>query len=193
MPLRAAAMLALTVGAWCATAGPLTELKSAIATRLLLMDDVARYKWNHELPIVDHEREAALLERATADAVAVGLPEAYARRVVGAQIEASRALQLELVAAWQRDQHPPFTDVPDLTAVQRPVIDAATRKLLEHLHESLCALVADDARLDMEAAPASLAHHRSAWSIATAALWSVPDDACPHPALSQPSAVFRPE
>jgi chorismate mutase len=176
--LRAFAVVLLMLGAWCAAASPLTDLKSAIAARLLLMDDVARYKWNHAQPIVDPEREAALLQRIAGEAVALGLPRDYARRVIAAGIDASRTLQLELVADWQRQQHPPFADVPDLTTVQRPAIDAATRRLLEALRVSLCALNSDSARAVLEPAPPSLAQHPAAWSLSCAALWPVPPDVC---------------
>jgi chorismate mutase-like protein len=161
-------------------ATPATELEDAIAARLLLMDDVARYKWNHVLPVVDAQREAALLERATADAVAIGLPEAYARHVLAAQIDASRAIQLQLVAGWQRDKQPPFADVADLATVQRPAIDAATHHLLEQLHSAMCTLTDDATHADLETPPPSLTQQHAAWSIATAALWPVPDNACRH-------------
>ncbi len=178
--LRSSVLLLVAVGAWCAMAHPLANLQSAIAARLLLMDDVARYKWNHALPIVDSEREAALLERATTEAVTLGLPEGYARRVIAAQIQAARTLQLELVSAWRHQQEPPFDDVPDLNAQQRPAVDAATHQLLEQLHASLCALEPDGARAEMGSVPRSLARHPVAWSTATAALWPLPVDACPH-------------
>lgn len=162
-----------------AIAAPSAELKDAIAERLLLMDDVARYKWNHALPVVDAQREAALLERTTAEAVAIGLPEAYARCVITAQIDASRTLQLDLVATWQRDKQPPFADVPDLAAVQRPAIDAATHRLLEQLHAAMCGLSDEPTRAELQKVPALLAQQRAAWAIATATLWPVPADACP--------------
>jgi chorismate mutase-like protein len=177
--LRIHVALLLTVVTCCAAANPLAGLESAIAARLLLMDDVARYKWNHELAIADPEREAALLDRATAEAVAIGLPEAYARRVLAAQIDASRALQTELVTTWRQRQQPVFVAVPDLAGVQRPAIDAATLRLLEALHTSLCALADDEARAALKTTPPAFDHHLSVWTIATDALWPVPDDACP--------------
>ena len=143
------------------------------------MDDVARYKWNHELAIADAGREAALLDRATAAAVALGLPEAYARRVLAAQIDASRRLQTELFTTWRQRQQPVFVGVPDLAGVQRPAIDAATQQLLGHLHASLCALAHDEARAELTTPPQSFDQHPTAWTIATDALWPVPDNVCP--------------
>lgn len=170
--------LLLTVVTCCAAADPLAGLEDAIAARLLLMDDVARYKWNHELAIADAGREAALLDRATAEAVALGLPEAYARRVLTAQIDASRTLQMELITTWRERHQPVFVGVPDLAGVQRPAIDAATQQLLEQLRASLCALAHDEARAELTTPPRSLDQHRTVWTIATDALWPVPLDAC---------------
>ena len=178
IPLHLCLILLLAIAS-SAIAAPPAQLKDAIAARLLLMDDVARYKWNHALPVVDAQREAALLERATADAVAIGLPETYARRVIVAQIDASRAIQLDLVAAWQRDNQPPFTGIPDLATVQRPAIDAATHHLLEQLQAATCALSEEPARAELQSVPLPLSQQREAWSIATAALWPVPA-ACRH-------------
>ncbi len=177
IPLRLCLVLLLAIAS-SAIAAPPEELKDAIAARLLLMDDVARYKWNHSLPVVDTQREAALLERTTADAVAIGMPKDYARRVVAAQIEASRTIQLQLVAGWQREKQPPFADVPDLAAVQRPAIDAATHRLLEQLHTAMCTLAEETAPAELQSVPPPLSQQREAWSIATAALWPVPTAVC---------------
>src|SRR5262245_35067461 len=88
------------------------RLADPIAARLLLADDVARYKWNHDQPVADPQREAVVLERTTAAAVALGIPHDYAQRVVAAQIAASRARQQMLIDAWRREQHAAFADVP---------------------------------------------------------------------------------
>jgi hypothetical protein len=100
--------------------------------------------------------------------------------VLAAQIDASRTLQMELVTAWRQQQQGVFEAVPDLAGVQRPAIDAATQRLLEQLHASLCALAHDNARSALKTPPASFDQHPTAWAIATDALWPVPDDACRH-------------
>ena len=166
-----------SVGAPIATPVPdagIARLKDAIAARLLLADDVARYKWNHALPVLDSEREAAVLERTTGAAVALGIPQDYARRVVAAQITASRDRQQASMDAWRRAQHAQFTDVPDLATVQRPALERATTDLLTRLHDSMCNLDAA-ARTTLAAAPPTLADSPDAWSAAVDPLWPPPE------------------
>jgi chorismate mutase-like protein len=167
--------VALTIVSGCATASPLDDLASAIAARLALMDDVARYKWNHSLPIVDEQREAKLVDSATAQAVSLGVPADYARRVVVAQIEASRTRQTELTTLWQAQHQAAFDGVPDLATAQRPAIDAATTNLLRRLRAAMCELDSAAAHAVFADPPAGLKGAKSAWSTATTALWPAPD------------------
>lgn len=154
----------------------IVDLKDAIAARLLLMNDVARYKWNAELPVLDTAREAALLERTTDSAAAIGVPRDYARRVVAAQIAASREVQQTAIDRWRAERHGTFSDVPDLVTVQRPAIERATAALLTHLLDAMCKL---DGRAHNALAtpPRSLTAAARAWSIAVDSLWP-PPDAC---------------
>jgi chorismate mutase-like protein len=172
--MRIALLTALLTVWTCsvAAATPVTDLRDAVAARLLLMEEVARYKWNAQLPITAPEREAALLDRATAAAVEIDIPGDYARQVIAAQIEASRTMQAALFESWQAAHDGPFGDVPDLTTVQRPRIDRATTQLLHALARARCTLQTDDARRRLSAAPAPLARFTAAWQIATAALFS---------------------
>lgn len=152
----------------------IVDLKDAIAARLLLMNDVARYKWNAELPVLDAARESALLERTTDSAVAIGVPRDYARRVVAAQIEASRDLQQTVIDRWRAERHGAFPRVPDLVTVQRPAIERATAALLVHLRDAMCKL-GGQAGSALATPPPSLASTARAWSIAVGALWPPPD------------------
>jgi len=158
-----------------AHADALEELRSAIADRLVLMTDVARDKWNRAASIADPEREAALLAAKLPFATAHGLPEPYARRVLEAQLAASRLLQAELMARWTAAGHGAFPGVPDLATVQRPQIDAATDRLVEVMAASLCELTREDARGRMATVPGRLHDAGHAWSTATDALWPLPD------------------
>jgi chorismate mutase len=161
-----------------AAADPMEALRDAVAARLLLMDDVARFKWNAKLPITDPRREAALLERSTASAVALGLPEDYARRVLAAQIEASRTIQAALLDRWRKADQGKFRDVPDLATVQRPAIDRATATFLEALAAAQCDLADPDAKALLET-PSAVAGQAGAWAIATAPLFTT--SPCPRP------------
>jgi len=151
---------------------PIAELRDAVAARLLLMQDVARFKWNAQLPIADPAREAALLEKVTHAAVDLGVPEDYARSVVAAQMQASRAIQVVLFERWRTQQHGAFPDVPDLATVQRPRIDRATTRLLQALAHARCALNDDAVRRRLTAVPTQLDGFSAAWHVATAALFA---------------------
>jgi len=173
MTRRIALFLLLTAWFPHAVAGDSTAaLRHAISARLLLMEDVARFKWNSKLTISDPEREGVLLERTTATAVSLGLPEDYARRVLAAQFEASRSIQSALFDRWGAAHHDVFADVPDLPAVHRPAIDRATTALLESLARARCELDRAEARAAFQATPEALADHSFAWSIATSAIFT---------------------
>lgn len=150
-----------------ASSDPVADLRDAIAARLLLMQDVARYKWNAQLPIEDAAREKTLIERATADAVAMDMCAAYARDVIAAQVSASRALQTEWFARWRAAGQGTFTGVPELATTQRSAIDAATNALLKALVEARFELDSPDAIAPLDTPPQSLAREANAWSIAT--------------------------
>jgi chorismate mutase len=158
--------------------GDVTALKDAIAARLLLADDVARYKWNHAQPVADPTREAAVLDRTTAAAVALGVPHAYAQRVVAAQIAASRNRQEAWMNSWRRDPHAIFADVPDLAIVQRPALDRATTQLLVQLKAAMCDLD-EAARHALDVPPQSFVESAHEWSIATESLWPPPAECHP--------------
>lgn len=108
-------------------------LKSAIAARLSVMTDVARYKWNEGLAIDAPEREAKVIDATTKRAVAMELEAALARRAVIAQMEASKALQQKAFEQWRADGAGKFSDVPSLSATIRPQIDRLTGAFLEAL------------------------------------------------------------
>jgi chorismate mutase len=168
-----ALVLSFASGAAAPPSDAIARLKDAIAARLLLADDVARYKWNRDQPVEDPEREVAVLERTTAQAVALGIPEAYARRVVAAQIAASRARQQVLINRWRAAKHTPFADVPDLAVVQRPAIDRATAVLLARLHAAMCSLD-DVARVTLSSPPLSFDGSARPWATAVDPLWPPP-------------------
>jgi chorismate mutase-like protein len=115
-------------------------LRSIIAERLALMPDVARHKWNHELPVEDLAREAVILEATVKKAQVVGLERAYAVRVVSAQMTASKRIQSQLIEAWQKADAVIFEAAPDLATDIRPKIGAITPKLLALVYAAKPAL-----------------------------------------------------
>jgi len=114
----------------------IAALKSAIAARLSVMTDVARYKWNQDLAINAPEREAKVIDATTKRAVAMDLEPALARRAVTAQMEASKALQRNAFARWRAEGAGKFADVPSLGETIRPQIDQLTGAFLAALSQS---------------------------------------------------------
>jgi chorismate mutase-like protein len=109
---------------------PLCEL---MAGRLALMPDVARYKWNLRQPIEDVARERQIIAGLRQEAVALGVPAAWAEEFFQAQIEAAKIVQRELFRQWETEKRGRFESAPDLTGETRPKLDAITPKLLREL------------------------------------------------------------
>jgi chorismate mutase len=105
-------------------------------SRLIVMHDVARWKWARRSPIEDPVREAALLEEAAGRGVALGLDPAATRAFFAAQIEAAKLVQRADLARWQADGRDPDGEAPDLARVLRPRIDALNRDLLAAMAEA---------------------------------------------------------
>lgn len=153
------------------------DLRAALAGRLALMEDVARFKWNGAMPIAAPERERALLDALTDSSADEHLPVAYLHRALGAQMAAAREYQRHRFVEWLVARQPRFPMVPDLRTVQRPAIDLATTRLLEALRAHRCS--ATDAireRLTLDV-PAEIPS--SAWSLAVNDLFPMPRVGCP--------------
>jgi len=100
-----------------------------IDRRLALMNEVAAWKWHAKRPIVDSERERAVLDASVADAQAIGLDGVAARRFFDAQIRMAREVQEQAFARWDamRVSPPPGRD---LVREIRPQLDEIGRELL---------------------------------------------------------------
>ena len=112
---------------------PAATLARLVDERLALMPDVARYKWNRQQAIEDLPREQALLDAVKAQAPQYGLAPERAVAFFAAQIEASKVLQRERFAEWQRTGQGPFEQVRDLAVDIRPRLDALNPRLLAAL------------------------------------------------------------
>src|SRR5690349_11332896 len=102
----------------------LDTLLRLIGERLAVMPDVARHKYNSGAAVEDLPREAQVIEAVTAQAVETGLDKDLAAKFFQAQIDASKMIQSERIAAWKAEGHAPFTGVPDLKTTIRPKLDA---------------------------------------------------------------------
>src|SRR5215468_9195975 len=105
------------------------RLLGLMRSRLVVMHDVARWKWASKAPIEDPGREAALLGDVADRGAALGLDPAATRAFFAAQIEAAKVVQRADFARWQADRRSPEGEAPDLAGVLRPRIDALNRDL----------------------------------------------------------------
>lgn len=153
------------------------DLRAALTQRLLLMDDVARFKWNGALPIADPARERALLDTLTESSANEHLPVQYLRGALDAQMAAARSLQLQRFATWLATKQQRFTGVPDLQNEQRPAIDRATARLLGAIRSERC-IVTDATREQLlRDTPATIP--AGVWALAVNGLFPMPRRDCP--------------
>lgn len=111
-----------------AAADALLEL---VRERLLLMHDVARWKWNAKQPISDPEREKVLLAELERRGVEHRLAPDEVRSFMRAQIEAGKLIQQADWRRWEAEGREAFADAPDLQTELRPKIDRLSQRLLE--------------------------------------------------------------
>jgi chorismate mutase len=101
--------------------------------RLVVMHDVARYKWAAKSPIEDRGREKVLLEGVAERGRALGLDPETTRAFFAAQIEAAKLMQQADFRRWEAESRGSQGKSPDLAGVLRPRIDALNRQLLAAL------------------------------------------------------------
>lgn len=148
---------------------PVVRLTEIMAARLAVMEDVARYKWNNDLPVEDLDREAVVLEVTIARAVDAGVDPDQAAAVIEAQMAAAKAIQKKLFARWHAIDRAPFPDAPSLTEDLRPAISQLTGDLIEALKQAEPILAGCDLAV-FAAVPAAVSDHPNAWAIAVAGL-----------------------
>ncbi len=112
------------------------HLLDLMRQRLLLMHEVARWKWNTSKPIADPAREQAFLDQVAQNGSKYDLDPAHVRAFFTAQIEAAKLLQQADFRAWQVAGQGPFPQALDLTSVLRPRIDELSSALLAALAEA---------------------------------------------------------
>ncbi|TNE47262.1 MAG: gamma subclass chorismate mutase AroQ [Bacteroidetes bacterium] len=97
------------------------KLATLMNKRLSLMKDVAAYKWEHQLPIEDLEREKVVLESSIKQATALGLDSASIYTYFQIQIDLAKKVQQHWFATWQKAGYQPYT-YADLTTEVRPAL-----------------------------------------------------------------------
>jgi cyclohexadienyl dehydratase len=111
-------------------ASPVT-LFDVIDQRLELMDEVAAYKWNNQIPIEDLERERVVLDRAATTALNLGIRPEALRTFFQVQMEAAKDIQRYWIRQYESGVDPGTP--PNLSETVRPELlrlgDAITSAL----------------------------------------------------------------
>jgi chorismate mutase len=129
----------LLLAAGCDTARALdnaaiNRLVKPMVVRLEIAREVAWSKARSGAPVLDEEREAALLAALVNQGEAAGLAPERVRAFFSAQIAASREVQTELLSAWAAGtQQKPATRPLELRTEIRPRMDAASAALIQAL------------------------------------------------------------
>lgn len=108
-------------------------LLRVLQQRLAISDQVAMAKWNSGAAIEDPPREGKVRQAFAQQAKAAGVDEAWADKVMAAQIEASKARQRQLFWEWRARRQPAFAAPPDLARDIRPQLDQLSGELISAL------------------------------------------------------------
>jgi chorismate mutase len=123
-------------------------LPHVIAERLALAREVAWTKFHSGAPVLDPAREDALKASFVTQARAHGLAPHCAEFFITAQLDASRAVQTELLHSWENPVARPAKPPRDLASDLRPALAALTPRLIAALpHEPRPALAAATERI----------------------------------------------
>lgn len=116
--LRFLSFILLGLAPCIALASSPERLFTLIDARLLLMHEVAAYKWRHHLPIEDKAREKIVLDSATAAALRHGLRQRPAWDFFNAQIAAAKEIEHYWFRQFRAGANP--GPAPDLRKSIRP-------------------------------------------------------------------------
>lgn len=112
------------------------QLVVLIEKRLTYAYDVAWFKYQRNLAIQDPQREAALLQKVTAQGQALGLASSTVAAFFNSQMTASREFQEEAIAGWRGGTALPRDSQVDLAKDIRPRVDAINQEMLVLLASS---------------------------------------------------------
>jgi len=164
--ILAALVFSLGQSAASESAESLQRLRDVMTERLVIMEQIARYKWNAGVPVEDPDREAAILQKTLAMAVGGGLNPESATRVVRAQIEAAKIVQHTLFDQWRKTGAGKFAEAPSLTETLRPEVSRLSRELIAALVAAQHDLDGCLARQILSPVPGVLARIPGAWRVA---------------------------
>lgn len=118
-----------------------------LAERVRIVDQVALSKWDSGRPVQDPQREAQVIEKAVAAAPAYGLGAQDVQAVFEDQIEASKAVQSALLAAWKRQGRAPAWPRQSLSDDIRPRLDTLQIAIMADLQRLGALRQAADCRI----------------------------------------------
>jgi chorismate mutase len=101
------------------TCTPADVLLPLVVRRLAVAESVAAAKWSSGRPVEDRDREAVVLRDAAASARRARIDATFVRRVMAAQIEASKIVQEGLMARWRDEPATAPTSQPELRGVRQ--------------------------------------------------------------------------
>lgn len=104
-----------------------------ISQRLSLMQQVALYKYQHQLPLYVPEVEKNILEKVKLDAFNLGLPVEEVQETIQVQMRIAVAIQYQWHQFWKEKGLPNDVMIPDLGSVLRPEMSRLTAEILEHI------------------------------------------------------------
>lgn len=106
------------------------KLLLLIQKRLVIMHEVARTKWNQNLPIEDKVREQQVLTALACQASQHGLDEKLVVRFFHAQIEASKEIQRKDFIVWSQSSGLKFEKIFSLKDELRFYIDQLNQEMI---------------------------------------------------------------
>ena len=111
---------------------PDRTLAELVRARLVLMQEVAAYKWRRNLPIEDLAREEAVLVQARRDSLRRGLQVQPTLQFFQLQMDAAKEIQQYWFNRWREGVAPP-SNAPDLKTELRPALSDLGGQILAQL------------------------------------------------------------
>lgn len=162
-------------------AGPpedLQVLRALMAERLVVMRQVAAFKWSEGLAIEDKDREARILEETIARVGRASIDPELMEGVIAAQIEAAKIVQQSLFQRWSATGGSMPGKISDLEISLRPRISCLSSEFITVFvaaHDDLDGCLAETI---LSPVPEELADFPGAWTVAIEGILSV-SEPCP--------------
>jgi cyclohexadienyl dehydratase len=134
--LMALAILPAHAASFASPEAEVQDVAAQLHARLAVMRDVAAWKYQHDLPIVDAPRELKVLDATVEQARVLGIEPSAARELYALQISLARKIQEFWFASWKAGAPRP-AQVRDLNSDLRPALDLIGKQLLQSIYLAL--------------------------------------------------------